>query len=296
MGREAMVTHEQVAAAADALKAGGGKPTSRAIRERLGNVGSLGTINKMLQQWKTGQKYQTTSSAVLPPPLQRALLEFIDQELAGARALLAAELAEQQQETADLATENERLLDSMRNQAAQLESQTADKAAADGKCAQLEADLAAARDDAAHERGAAEQARTEHAKALLRLEAMPRLEQQLADARNALEHERRARIGFEQAAAVLDAQKADLDSRVAEAGARLQRLEEQRAAIQEKADRLAAELADARVVVETGQARIALLGHDVADARAEAKRARAEARSAAEQAAERRAKLAPQRT
>jgi chromosome segregation ATPase len=257
MGREAMVSHEQVAAAADALKAGGGKPTSRAIRERLGNVGSLGTINKMLQQWKEGQKHQTTA-AVLPPPLQRALLEFIDQELAAARALLAAELAEQQQETADLATENERLLESMQNQAAQLESLAAEKAAADGRCAQLEADLEDARDDAARERHAAELARTECAKALSRREAMPRREEQLAAVRSSFKHERGARIGAEQAAAALDARKADLDSRLSEAGAPLQRLEQQNAASQEKAERLAAELADARVAVETGQAPIAL--------------------------------------
>ena len=57
---------------------------------------------------------------------------------------------------------------------------------------------------------------------------------------------------------------------MAAAGARLQRQEEQRAAIQEKADRLAAELADASVAVETGQARIASLGHDIVDIKARA--------------------------
>ena len=43
MGREATITYEQVAAAADAVKVAGGKPTSRGIRERLGNTGSMGT-------------------------------------------------------------------------------------------------------------------------------------------------------------------------------------------------------------------------------------------------------------
>ena len=52
MGREATITYEQVAAAADAMKVAGGKPTSRGIRERLGNTGSMGTVNKLLQAWK----------------------------------------------------------------------------------------------------------------------------------------------------------------------------------------------------------------------------------------------------
>lgn len=36
MGREANITPEQVHAIADAIKAEGGKPTLRAVRERLG--------------------------------------------------------------------------------------------------------------------------------------------------------------------------------------------------------------------------------------------------------------------
>ena len=54
MGREATITAEQVNAAADGMKADGIKPTSRAIRERLGNTGSMGTINKLLKRWKSG--------------------------------------------------------------------------------------------------------------------------------------------------------------------------------------------------------------------------------------------------
>lgn len=54
MGREASITPQQVYTAADALVAEGGKPTLRAVRERLGS-GSLGTIAKWLQQWKANQ-------------------------------------------------------------------------------------------------------------------------------------------------------------------------------------------------------------------------------------------------
>lgn len=95
MGREAAITYEQVAAAADAMKESGAKPTSRAIRERLGNVGSMGTINKMLQEWKAGQERRITNALALPLVLQRAIFDFIDQELTSAKANLEAELAEQ---------------------------------------------------------------------------------------------------------------------------------------------------------------------------------------------------------
>lgn len=295
MGREALVTHEQVAAAADAMMATGLKPTSRAIRERVGNVGSLGTINKMLQQWKAGQAHQAASAIVLPPTLQRTILEFMAQELAVARAVLEGELVHQQQETNDLATENERQARAIEDKAEQLDAIAADKAAAQGRTAQLEADLEAAKGDAERVRQGAEHARTELAKAQLRLEAVPRLEQDLAAIQTALERERQARTDAQQAAAVLAAQMADLDARVAETRARAQRLEDQLAKTREKSETLAAELADARVAAEAGHARIKLQEHDIAESKKEADRARAEARTAGEQVAERRARLAPQR-
>lgn len=291
MGRDAMITHEQVAAVADAMKAAGGKPTSRSIRERLGNVGSMGTINKMLQHWKAGQERQTVTALVLPLALQRAILDFMDQELTMARAALEADLAEQQRETADLATENERQIETIEGQAEQLNIQAAEKAAAEGRATQLAVDLDSAREDAARERHAAELARTELAKAVLRLEAMPRLEGDLAAIRAELEKERKARVEAEQAAAVLAAQKTDLDGRVAEARAQANKLGEQLEKMQERAEKLAADLADARVAVQSSQARIDVMGHEVKDARKDAEKARSEAKAAGEQAAELRGKL-----
>ena len=69
----------------------------------------------------------------------------------------------------------------------------------------MQTDLAAAKDDADRERKAAEAARTELAKALLRLEAMPRLEVDLAALRAELDKERQGRVTAEQQAAVLTA-------------------------------------------------------------------------------------------
>ncbi|NHZ94069.1 mucin-associated surface protein, partial [Massilia sp. CCM 8733] len=96
------------AAIADAMVAAGSTPALRTVRERLGNMGSLGTISKLLQQWRADREKKIASALTLPAGVQRAILEFMGQELSSAKAALETELAEQQQEAADLATENER--------------------------------------------------------------------------------------------------------------------------------------------------------------------------------------------
>lgn len=205
MGREATITYAQVAAAADALKAVGNKPATRAIRERLGNMGSMGTISKLLQEWKGGQERQISNALSLPATLQRAILEFMDVELTSAKATLEAELALQQQEAADLASENERQTADIEFNLETVTALHAELATLQGRIAQIVADLDAAKGDADRERKAAEAARTELAKSLLRLEAMPRLEADLTALRVDLDQERQGRVSAEQQAAVLAA-------------------------------------------------------------------------------------------
>lgn len=91
--------------------------------------------------------------------------------VAAARSPLEAELSELKESLEELATENqaqEKAIDGLRDQ---LDQVSAEKASAEGKAAQLTADLGTARDEGARERQAAELARTELAKAQLRLEA-----------------------------------------------------------------------------------------------------------------------------
>ena len=277
MGREANITPDQVHAIADAIRAEGGKPTLRAVRERLG-TGSMGTVSKHLQQWKAGQERQATTELALPPALQRAVLDFMATELAAARAPLEAELADQQQTAGDLATENERQATTIENQAGELEALAADKAASEGKAEQLAVDLATAKEETVRERQAAEQARTELAKAMLRLEAMPRLEADLTAIRAELGKERQGRIEAEQQAAVLTAQKADLEGRLVDAKKGADRSAEQLQKAQDRAEQLGTSLADARVTVQTQQSRIE-------DLTGQLERARAEAREAGDKAA-----------
>ena len=220
MGRESTITYEQIAAIADAMKTEGAKPTSRAVRERLGNTGSMGTINKLLGRWKAGQERQISAALVLPPALQRVLLEFMDTELTAARTTLEAELAEQQQEAADLATENERQVIENDAQADTIELLRAEVSTHQGRAGQLESDLVVSRDEAARERSGAELARTELAKAQLRLEAMPRLEADLVAVRAVLEAERTARQQAKEDAAVLASKLEAAERRIAENEAR----------------------------------------------------------------------------
>lgn len=137
-----------------------------------------------------------------------------------ARTTLETELADQQQEAADLATENERQVLENDSQSEVIETLRAEVSKHQGRAGQLEADLAAARDEASRERSGAELARTEVAKAQLRLEAMPRMEADLVAARAALDAERLARVAAEQSAAVMNAKLEASDRRAAEADER----------------------------------------------------------------------------
>ena len=253
MGREAAITWEQVYAVADAIRAEGSKPTSRAVRERLGNTGSMGTVNKLLQRWRATQEREQATAVSLPPALQRAILDFLDTELAAARATLEAQLVEQQQEASDLAAETERQADAIEGQRQMLEHVVTAKASAEGRAQQLAADLDSAKAETVRERQAAESARTDLAKALLRLEAMPRLELDLEAARAELAKERQGRVEAEQRAAVLNAQKADLDARLN--------------ALQEQAKADATELADERKRLDASRHEVARAREDAATLR-----------------------------
>jgi colicin import membrane protein len=205
MGREAKITYEQVANAADAMCTANLRPSSRTVRERLGNTGSMGTINRLLQEWKASHERHIAQPLTLPPVLQRAILDFMAQELSTAKAQLESALSEQRQEMMDLAIENER-------QGADIEDRSnaevelrAELATLQGRIPQTESELAHARRETMSEREEAAKARIDLAKALLRLEAMPRLETDLAALRAELKTERQERTTATQQAAVLEA-------------------------------------------------------------------------------------------
>jgi len=283
MGRESSITQEQVTAVINAIQAEGGKPTLRNVRDRLGS-GSMGTIAKMMQSTKAAT---VVSDLVLPPALQRSILDFMSAELQAVRLPMETALAELQNLYSELAGDNDRQAEAYETLSAELDAEKAAKAVIEGKSGQLLAEVFDLKEEGARERLAAEAARTELAKSVLRLEAMPRLEADLLAIRGELEKERAARNSAEQAAAVLAAQKVDLEARVSE-------FKE----ASHQAEKLTAQLADLRVSAQVSASKVDQLTAQLDDARATVKaveikltNAQADAKTAIEEAAVLRGKL-----
>lgn len=283
MARESTVTFDQVVATADTITAAGGKATARTVRERLG-TGSMGTVQRFIQQWKDGQSRPIEATLTLPPALQRSILDFMAQEIASVRATVATELVEQQQAVADLATENERLAETIDIDARTIRRLTAENATAEGRISELTANLTEAHAEAAHERRAAEQARTENAKALLRLEAVPAIEAEVQRLRQQLEEERQARHGAEVKMATLDAQLTAAGDRANKAEADATNLQKDNAA-------LTRELTNCNLAVQAGQTRLESAERELNDAKTAVEKARQDAKTAGELAAELRGKM-----
>lgn len=196
MGREASITLDQVAAAAEALRADGAKPTLRGVRERLGS-GSLGTIQKLLSRWQQGQGKTGEVSLSLPPAVEQALLDFLTQELAAGKAELRAALVEAQQALAELATEAEGQAQEIGELSAALDAERQNATGLRGELVRLQEERDQARLETRQERETAEGLRIELAKASLQLESLPALQAELSS-------ERAARIAAEKQVAVLE--------------------------------------------------------------------------------------------
>ena len=182
MPREATINYDQVVRYAEAIKADGGKPTPRLIRDRHGS-GSFGTIHKLFQQWENTQALAIEAALSLPPSVQRAILEFVRNELSTGRADLEGRLSQAANCAEDLAAENERQAAQIEDQSNTIEALRGEKSALEGRQGEIEIAVEALREESARERQAAEVARTDVAKLTLRLESLPRLEAELIEAR-----------------------------------------------------------------------------------------------------------------
>lgn len=224
MGRESVITQEEVNSVADQLRATGAKPTARAVREALGG-GSMATVLKHLHVWQSYQVRAPETQAVLPVGLQRVLVDFIAQEVASAKVTLEADLVTAQQANQDLIAESERLAAALEREQSAVETLQADKAELSGRLGQLTKDLEDVRAEAIAQREAAEHARTEKAKLELRLEGVPRLEAEIERLRGALESERNAKVVAEQQAAVAQAKLEKTEAQATDLAARLAKAE-----------------------------------------------------------------------
>lgn len=167
--------------------------------------GSMATVLRLLQTWQAGQGRAQDTPVALPPALQRALVNFIGQEVAAAKLSLEQDLVNAQQAQKDLITENEGQAADLEGLQMTLEEMQAEHSQLEGRYAQLQADFAGAKQVSETQRQAAESARTEIAKLQLRLEGAPPLESEVARLREVLEAERSARVASDQIAAVANA-------------------------------------------------------------------------------------------
>lgn len=231
MGREAVITQEEVNAVAERLQASGIRPTARGVREALGR-GSMATVLKFLQAWQDRQAQPPTTPANLPAGVQRAILEFVAEELTARTSALEGELAALRIVNSDLVAESERQRLTIESQARDIKCLEDEKAEITGRLAQLTANLADAKEEIRTQRTAVEQSRTEQVRLSLQVESMRRLDAEIERVRQALESERSARAQAEQEAAVALAKLEKTEAQVAELAARLSRTESKLDALQ----------------------------------------------------------------
>ncbi|QKY12009.1 DNA-binding protein [Janthinobacterium lividum] len=290
MPRLATITQDHVNAIANRLKSTGTKPTVRLIIAEHGS-GSPGTVHPMLKNWESGQPQQATG-ITLSPVLMRVLQEHFGQEVARATAEVQSQLANSEETAADLARENKQLAEQLEEHEDNIGQLMDANAALQGRIDQLERDLASAREEALTQRAGAERAHTELAKLEMRLEAMPRLEADLASAKAESESERRARTAAEQTAAVSTAQREHLAERVTDNKLRIESLETQLTTSQERERRQVAELTSTRVAIEAGNARLEQAERTISSLRENLAASRSSERQAIETTAELRGKIA----
>lgn len=215
MGRTAMVKYEQVASAAEECRSIGRTPTAKLIRQLLGDVGSYGTIQKHLLDWQSSRG-EAPATRMLPQELQEAVFRFVDEEGCRINRALRQDLESSKDALRDLAEDSERWFEDADRLRAELVTHSREKAERDGRIARLLDELAATREERNFERHDAERARHELAVAQARLDTLLTLEEEYRKLRAEFEAQREACARAEQNAAVLAAQKAGLEVRLAE--------------------------------------------------------------------------------
>lgn len=257
MARDA-VTFEQVATIADQIKAAGQKPTVRSVHENLGG-GSMGTVLKLLGRWKEGQSLaseKTMTDDSIDPSIARAVSTVMSARIQAAVCEITGRLAELQSEAGDLISENERQADEIAEHLRKIETQEEELAVGTGRISQIEAELARAREERDAKAQEVGVAKTDLAKSLLRLEALPNLEEEIQKLRESLRFQEKARAESEKEAAVASSRAEALVRQLEEKAGRIESLEKN---LQERAEAVATETkaradAEQQAAVRTAQA------------------------------------------
>lgn len=284
MARDATITQEQVSAAAESIKANGGKVGSRAVREMLGS-GSMGTILKFVQVWQAGQERKSEAiDDSIDPAIVRAISNQIAAKVQEATANATASLADLQSDTTTIIAENERQaaeLDTVTTMLAKLTEQNAAQA---GRIEQLEAEASRITSELVTERQAVEVARINLAKAELRLEAVPRIEAEIVQVRAELATERTRSAEQHEAAAVAIAR---FEAAVEKSNGLALQLNEANAKVQFTVEAVSKE----KLIVQGLHDRLEVADKLVRDTRADLTSVMVEAKQSADEAAELRGRL-----
>lgn len=187
---ETLVTFENVASAASAIHALGETPTVRSIQARLGG-GSPNGITPLLKRWRESRPLVPPPLIVLDPRIHQEIANQI--ALASAQSAAAAQARAEQAEADNLliaaagqaaerlATKLQGELDAASDRIQQQRGQLGERAAEFEKMlSSTAAAVNAAEAKADHERKLAEEVRQELVRATLRVEAVPRLDAEIA--------------------------------------------------------------------------------------------------------------------
>lgn len=97
MGREATITFNDVATAANKIMTGGGKPTVRSVREELGK-GSQATVHAHFKQWQADQEVHepVVNENLMDPTITRAINLLIASKVKEATENITSKWIEEQ--------------------------------------------------------------------------------------------------------------------------------------------------------------------------------------------------------
>lgn len=190
MGRSTNITFESVASAANSILAKGLTLTNNAVRNEIGS-GSLATIGRHMQSYRAGQtRISSGLDDTLSPEVISVISNHIATKVQQSNANLVSIQVGLQTEFDDLLLECERQsveLESIEESHAALESEFA---VLKGRASELESQLVTLKDELAKEKNVSESVRIELAKSILKLEYVPKIEDELEQVRSAFENYR----------------------------------------------------------------------------------------------------------
>lgn len=271
MATENLITRESVAIAAQKITEGGRLPSVRSVMALLGG-GSPNTVLPFLNEWKASRASAQTPDIPLDPGIAQLISRQIAQAATVAAASAEAKVAEMQSDAELIAEAGraaellvERLQAELEQARAQIQQQTGQLEERGREIEKSRSDateqVAAAVAMAERERQAAESVRQDLVRALIRVEAVPRLEAEVTALAGQI---REAESALAQALQVEAVAVARLESQSARADESVVRenlaLEQNR--------RLEKELAESRALERAGLERAQQLERELGQAQA----------------------------